>query len=340
MIAVKKEGVILRKTDLAFENYGVLNPAVIKEGDIIHLFYRAVREGNYSTIGYCKMAGPLTVSVRSDVPVMFSQAEYDSHGLEDPRIVRIDGLYYISYIAYNGTNALGALATSADLKHFEKHGIIVPQVKYKDFELITQNKAKLNEKYLRYNQGADECVADKDLAFFPRRINGKLTFLHRIKPDIQIAAVNNLEGLTKEFWENYFMRFEESIVITPKYPHEVSYVGGGCPPVETEKGWLLIYHGVKETIKGYEYSACAALLDLNNPGKEISRLPYPLFKPELDYELAGDVDDVCFPTGTVIIDDKLYIYYGAADDVIACASVSLSGLVDELSALATGAPPA
>jgi len=330
MIAVKKEGVILRKTDLAFENDGVLNPAVIKEGNIIHLFYRAVRTGNYSTIGYCELDSPLTVKERSDVPVMFSQAAYDSHGLEDPRMVKIDGLYYITYIAYNGTNALGALATSKDLKHFDKRGIIVPQITYEDFDLITKNKSNLNQKYVRYNRGSDELIPDKDVVFFPRRIKGKLTFMHRIKPDIQIAAVNNLEYLTKDFWDNYLMRFEESIVLTAKYPHEVSYIGSGCPPVETGEGWLLIYHGVKETIKGYEYSACAALLDINDPCKEIGRLPYPLFKPELDYELAGDVNDVCFPTGTVIIDDKLYIYYGAADDVIACASVSLSGLVKEL----------
>jgi predicted GH43/DUF377 family glycosyl hydrolase len=107
-------------------------------------------------------------------------------------------------------------------------------------------------------------------------------------------------------------------------------LGGGCPPIETEHGWLLIYHGVKDAIKGYEYSACAALLDLNDPRKEVARLPYPLFKPELDYELAGDVDDVCFPTGTVLLNDTLYIYYGAADDIIACASVSFSGLINEL----------
>jgi len=185
------------------------------------------------------------------------------------------------------------------------------------------------KKYLRYNRGAN-ILADKDLVFFPRRVNDKLTFLHRIKPDIQIAAVKELSELTEEFWIDYFLHFNEYIFLTPKYPHEVSYVGSGCPPVETEHGWLLIYHGVKDAIKGYEYSCCAALFDLDDPRKEIARLPYPLFKPELDYELKGDVDDVCFPTGTALFDDTLYIYYGAADDIIACASVSLSGLVDEL----------
>ena len=118
--------------------------------------------------------------------------------------------------------------------------------------------------------------------------------------------------------------------MSSKYAHEVNYIGGGCPPVETKDGWLLIYHGVHDTISGFVYSACAALLDLENPRKEIARLPYPLFKPEAEWEKKGEVNNVCFPTGTALFDDTLYIYYGAADSVIAFASVSLSGLLKEL----------
>ena len=106
--------------------------------------------------------------------------------------------------------------------------------------------------------------------------------------------------------------------------------GGGCPPIETEHGWLLIYHGVHDTVKGFVYCACAALLDLENPQKEIARLPYPMFKPEFDWELHGVVDNVVFPTGTALFEDTLYIYYGAADKHIACASLSLSALIAEL----------
>jgi predicted GH43/DUF377 family glycosyl hydrolase len=172
---------------------------------------------------------------------------------------------------------------------------------------------------------------DKNLIFFPRRINNKLYFLHRIKPDIQIVVgVNSLEELTSDFWKKYFLNFEKWVVLSPKYEHEMSYVGGGCPPIETEMGWLLIYHGVCDSVNGYVYSACAALLDLQNPQKEIARLPYPLFKPEYNWELKGEVNNVCFPTGTVVFDDTLYIYYGAADERIACASVCLSVLLKEI----------
>lgn len=335
---VKKEGILLKKTILGFENEGVLNPAVINENGSIHLFYRAVSKGNYSTIGYCRLKGPLTVEERYDTPVLFPQFDYESHGVEDPRIVKIEDLYYLTYTAYDGVNAMGALAVSKELPHFEKLGIIVPQITYDEFRHLAESKVVLNGKYLRYNdyrhirenQGRKLFLWDKNVIFFPRRINGKLYFLHRVRPDIQIVSVNNLDELTDRFWQNYFLHLDECIVLSPKYEHEVSYIGGGCPPVETEYGWLLIYHGVHDTINGYVYSACAALLDLENPQKEIARLPYALFKPELEWELKGEVNNVCFPTGTSLIEDKLYVYYGAADERIACASVSLSALLKEL----------
>ena len=126
------------------------------------------------------------------------------------------------------------------------------------------------------------------------------------------------------------MHFKDYVVLEPKYEHELSYVGGGCPPIETEKGWLIIYHGVHDSLKGYVYSACAALLDLENPNKELARLPYPLFSPEEKWELKGEVNNVCFPTGTVVEEDTLYIYYGAADERIAVVSLSISELLTEL----------
>jgi beta-1,2-mannobiose phosphorylase / 1,2-beta-oligomannan phosphorylase len=338
MIAVKKEGVLLHKTELPFENEGVLNPAAIKEGDTVHLFYRAVQEGNHSTIGYCKLKGPLDVELRYKLPVIFPEFDYESQGLEDPRIVKIDNLYYLTYTAYDGLNALGALATSTDLIHFEKQGIVVPKISYQNFARLLVLK-ETTEKYLYYNeherslqgQGKEKFLWDKNLIFFPKRIDGKLCFLHRIKPDIQIlVSVENLKELNEKFWENYFLKLDTHIVLSPKFEHEKSYIGGGCPPIETAEGWLLIYHGVHDSRKGYVYSACVALLDLHNPQIEIARLPYPLFKPELVWELKGEVNNVCFPTGAVLFGDALYIYYGAADERIGTVSVSMSALLTEL----------
>lgn len=338
MLTVKKHGVILKKTDLGFENAGVLNPAIVQEGDVIHLFYRAVRKGNYSTIGYCRLSGPLKVIERYDTPVLFPQTDEESQGVEDPRISCIDGTYYLTYTAYNGFNALAAWATTEVLPDFEKQGILAPQMTYETFSHLAESKGHINEKYLRYNvhlnihsNGDKKALLwDKNVVFFPRRINGKLYFLHRIKPDIQIVSVTDLSELTESFWQHYFLHLHEHIVLEPLHQHEISYIGGGCPPIETPHGWLIIYHGVHDTVLGYKYVACAALLDLDNPGKEICRLPYALFSPEFDYETRGEVNNVCFPTGTALFGDDLYIYYGAADEQIACASVSMTALIAEL----------
>lgn len=339
MIEVNKLGIVLTKTENTFENEGVLNPALIKVGDTIHMFYRAVTKDNYSTIGYCKLSSPMVVESRNNTAILFPQAEYEFQGLEDPRIVEIEGIYYLSYTAFNGVNALGALATSTDLVNWEKHGIVVPQITYEEFKHFTESEGSIHDKYVRFNdyqkshdkQDRKIFLWDKNLIFFPRKIDNKVCFFHRIKPDIQIVVgVEKLEDLTVEFWQNYFTRFDEYLVLSPKYDHEVSYIGSGCPPIETEDGWVLIYHGVHDTIKGYVYSACVALLDLNNPQKELARLPYPLFYPEKEWELKGEVNNVCFPTGTILEGDVLYIYYGAADERIAVATVSFKALLAEL----------
>ena len=225
-----------------------------------------------------------------------------------------------------------------NLKEFQKIGIITPKITYVNFDKIANSNQQLNEKYLRFNdrilqdQESDNAVLlwDKNVMFFPRKINNEFYFLHRIKPDIQLAHVPSIAHLTEAFWTNYLTHFQSQIILTSKYDHEVSYIGGGSPPIETAIGWLIIYHGVKDTIDGYVYAACAALLDLNNPYKEISRLPYPLFEPDQPWELHGEVINVCFPTGTAQFDDTLYIYYGAADESIACASLNLPELLNEL----------
>ncbi len=339
MIKVKKEGILLSKTDLEFENDGVLNPAVILEGNTVHIYYRAVQKGNRSSIGYCRLEGPLKIVERWEKPFMVPEFNYESQGVEDPRIVKIDDTYYMTYTAYDGINARGALAISDNLTHFEKQGIIVPDITNAAFVAIIEKAGKINASYYRnrhfyYNESDTEMkmlLWDKNVVFFPRRIKGNLVFLHRIRPGIQLVSVKSLTALTKEFWNDYFLNFQEHIVIDPLYDHESSYIGSGCPPIETKHGWLLIYHGVQDTDKGRVYSACAAvLLDLDDPRKEIARLPYVLFTPEFNCELKGEVNNVVFPTGTALFGDTLYIYYGAADSVIACASVSLVALVSEL----------
>lgn len=335
MIPIKREGILLKKTELSFENDSVLNPGIMQEGNIVHMLYRAVRGVNYSTIGYCKFEGPLKIVHRDNTPLIIPYSEEESSGIEDPRIVKIDDVYYITYTAYDGVNALGALVTSNDLINFERKGIIVPQFTFDEFKRLAECNNLLNAKYLRHERHFEHVkkifLWDKDVIFFPRRIDGKLAFLHRIRPGIQLVLIENLEDLTTEFWSHYFLHLNEHIVMDPSgINHESGYIGGGCPPIETEYGWLLIYHGVCDTAEGYIYTAAAALLDIDNPVKVLARLVDPLFAPELDYEKNGVVSNVVFPTGTALFGDTLYIYYGAADKRIACVSLSLKALLQEL----------
>lgn len=338
MIKIKREGVILEKTTREFENDSVLNPAVIVHGDTLHLFYRAVKEHNKSSIGYCRLQGATKVVERNTEPLLSPQFDYESNGMEDPRIVQIEGVYYLTYTAYDGDNAMGALATSVDMVHWQRQGIITPQLSFDHFRELSAADEGLTNKYFRFDssqeaetmQGKKLYVTDKDLALFPRKINGKFYILHRLKPDIQLITVADFSELTDEFWCDYFLDFSSHILFKPQYPHESSYLGAGCPPIETPAGWLMIYHSVCDTIDGYVYTASAALLDLDNPAIELARLPYPLFSPETEYELTGVVNRVCFPTGAAQFGDRLYIYYGAADKCIACASVDLQELIDEL----------
>ena len=232
------------------------------------------------------------------------------------------------------------MATSNDLKHFEKKGIIVPQLSYYEFEALIKGSEHVNHRYWDFFNPSpcnpeikvdrENLVWDKDVLFFPRRIQGKLCFLHRIKPDIQLVSIEELSDLTPSFWTDYISNLEEHTILFPKYEHEINYIGAGAPPIETPLGWLLIYHGVKCTPEGNIYAACAALLDTHDPRKEIARLPYPLFEPEKVWELEGEVNNVCFPCGTALFGDTLYIYYGAADQRIAYASLSLAELISEL----------
>lgn len=340
MITVEKHGIILSPTNREFENNGVLNPGIYQEGNTVHILYRAVQEGNFSTIGYAKIEGPFKIVERLEQPLITRDFDYEKHGVEDPRIVKIEDTYYITYTAYDGINAMGALATSKDLIHFEKHGIITPKINYQEYEkLVLCCGTKLNPKYHHYYRlfsqiglVGDETrlLRDKDVAFFPRKINGKFAMLHRIWPGIQIVYFNHWEDLTKSFWENYLKNLSDYIVIDPKGAFEVSYIGAGGPPIETKNGWLMIYHGVQETHKGVIYHAKAALLQLDKPENEIARLDLPLFSPTKQWEIEGEVNDVVFPTGHALFGDDLYIYYGAADTHIAVAKMNINELILEL----------
>ncbi|OMQ10554.1 pesticidal protein Cry7Aa [[Flexibacter] sp. ATCC 35103] len=337
-----KHGVILEKTERSFEELGVLNPAVYQDGNNVHMFYRAAKKGNFSTIGYCRFEGPDTLVERSTSPVFIPEYIYEIHGVEDPRITKIDDLFYMTYVTYDGMNACGALATSKDLKKFKKKGIITPKFILHEFTNLIRKHlqnpgiAKILAFNVERNYPLSETlkdnlfVWDKNVVLFPKKINGKFVALHRLFPSIQIVTFEKKSELTEDFWKEYLKNLPDYIVMEPKYDHETSHIGPGAPPIETPDGWLLIYHSAEKREKGLVYHASAVLLDLENPQKVLARLPKPIITPSEYYERHGYVNYVVFPTGTAIFKDRLYIYYGAADDKIAVASLNLNALLTEL----------
>jgi predicted GH43/DUF377 family glycosyl hydrolase len=170
---------------------------------------------------------------------------------------------------------------------------------------------------------------DKDCVLFPELINGKVTLLHRLESEIQIAQFDSFEALrnSRHYWADYLKHFWDFEIIRPKYPWERRKVGAGPPPLKVEDGWLLIYHGV--SIEGI-YRAGALLLDLNDPMKIIARTTQPILEPESEFERRGVVPNVVFPDGAVIHKGELVVYYGGADRVCCVASAPLDEFLDEL----------
>ncbi len=256
-------------------------------------------------------------------------------GVEDPRITFLEGVYYLLYTAYDGKNALIAYATSNDLVHFTKQGLISPKISYDEAEDIFRG-SKVRGGYAMFEMlykeggGKDILLFEKDAALFPKKFNHEFALLHRILPGIQIIYFNSFSDLTLDRWRDYLKNLGDFIVLDPLFRFENRNIGGGCPPIETKDGWLFIYHAVEDTPSGKIYHAATALLDLKNPLKVLGRLKEPLFSPKEPWEKIGVVGNVVFPTGAVVRDERLYIYYGAADKLIAAKSVDLTELLTEL----------
>lgn len=230
-------------------------------------------------------------------PVFYPTEAYEEFGVEDPRIVKINKDYLMTYASISSKNQIStSLAISNDLKKWKKLGIIFSH-------------------------------ENKDVVLFPEKINGKYVALIRpvgsfnfSNPSIWISYSKDLK-----FWGN------EKCIITPRNNSwEEKRIGSGPPPIKTKKGWLLTYHGVKEKT----YSAGAVLFDLKNPEKILARTPKnkPLFYPDKDYEKAGFINNVIFPTGIVEDMDKksVLIYSGTADKYISVKRVLIKDIINSL----------
>jgi len=333
-VTIKDEGILLEATSLEFENEAVLNPTCISIGSVVHMFYRAVSKNQMiSSIGYAQLVDNKVI-FRSEKPILKPEHDYEKMGIEDPRITFLEGKYYLFYTAYDGKDTRVACASSNNLKKFTKRGVVIPELTYGEAETFfcahsdAAAHFELYKKRHKFRLEPQAMLWEKDAFLFPRKINDRYALVVRILPGIQVIYFNDLNELkSRKYWYRYLNDLDDYVIMEPKFVFEHKHIGGGCPPIETKDGWLFIYHAVEDTPEGVVYYGCAALLDLDDPTKIIGRLSYPLLEPEAPWEQQGDVNNVIFPTGTYLDNERLYIYYGAADKLIAAKSLILEELI-------------
>jgi predicted GH43/DUF377 family glycosyl hydrolase len=225
-------------------------------------------------------------AVREITDITFRpEDELEEFGVEDPRITPLDGRFYFTYVAVSRHGPASALASTSDFRTFDPHGIIF-------------------------------CPENKDVVLFPEKIGKNYAALHRpvcgtpfTRPEMWVAKSTNLIQ-----WGRH------NPLTLPGSEWQSGRVGAGPPPIRVPGGWLAIYHGNRHPTRPGEvgeYTAGAVLLDTDDPTRVLKFTPEPFMRPDADFEHAGFVPGVVFPTGIVESGDEYLVYYGAADAVTA-----------------------
>jgi predicted GH43/DUF377 family glycosyl hydrolase len=267
-----------------WECYNVFNPGVLYHNGLFHMFYRAQGLDWVSRIGYA-------VSAEGGV---------DSRGVEDPRLVEIDGVFYMTYTAYGREFHGPGESTYAG-------GSITPMIARSE-NLITW------ERLGPIVRGEN----NKDHVLFPRCIGGRYAALHRRWPRVWLAYSDDLLAWPED---------DMAPVFGPREGDgwDSACVGANGVPIETGHGWLMPYHGYDRD-HVYRFGVC--LLDLEDPSQVVRRPRETMFWPEELWELRGDVPNVVFSCANPVVDGTVYVYYGGADHVIGLATCRLRGLLD------------
>ena len=288
---------ILTARDLPFGGaVSVLNPGATEQDGQIVLLLRVEDTAGYSSIYVARSDDGVTNwSVQPEPILRYGEEvwQYEEWGCEDARVTYMpeERCWYITYVAYSSAGPAVGLARTHDLVRAERVSLL-------------------------------GSTNDKDGVLLPQRFAGRYAMLHR--PDA---------GGSQRIWSAY-----SPDLVHWGEPHCVLSEGGGPawdgvkvgagpPPIETEEGWLLIYHGVKGYGGGLLYRVGVALLDRQTPHKVIARCRGSVFHAEAPYELSGLVPNVIFPTGAVLRGDDLWMYYGAADTCVCLAIARLEDLL-------------
>ncbi|HEX8931697.1 MAG TPA: hypothetical protein VF810_00910 [Patescibacteria group bacterium] len=298
--------------ELDWQKMGTYNPAAIYLENKVHIIYRGQAANGISVFGYASSSDGLHIDEHLHTPIYVPREDFEkpthksgNSGCEDPRITRIHDRIYMTYTAYDGTNVPRVAMTSITVFDFlnkdwnwEKPKLISPPgVDDKDACII--NKIK-GDGYIAFHRLGDVIWLDflRDLEF----------------PEKKYLSGGIMAQARKDKWDNV-------------------KIGIAAPPIETEYGWLLLYHGVSNHQPNEPfgiYKVGAMLLDYDDPRKILGRTDTPLLEPTEDYELHGQVPNVVFPCGAVVIEGTIYLYYGAADKVTCVATMPLQTLLDML----------
>jgi len=303
-----------------WESIGAFNPAALYDDEEkkLHLMYRAVGSNWRSTMGYAASSDGVNIDSKSPSPCYVPRASFEGEaipfnpnspftsgpgagGCEDPRLTKIDGKVYLTYVAYDGWNG---------------PRVALSHIPYNDFK---NNNWNWSDPVIISKPG----VIDKNAVIFPEKINGKYVIMHRVFPDILVDFVDSLS-----FDGNTFLEGKNKI--TPsKNGWDSRKIGAGPPPIRTKYGWLLIYHGVDDK-KSHQYQAGAMLLDHKNPLKVLARTTQPILSPTHWYENEGFKSGVVYPCGAAVIGGNLHIYYGGSDTYVCVATAPFNLFLDYL----------
>lgn len=293
---------ILTHHDWPYPINSVFNPGATMVNGQYLLLARVEDRRGFSHLCAARSANGLADWKIDPLPTFTPQPEgypEETWGIEDPRITWLEdlGLWVVTYTAYSEVGPLVSLASTNDFVKFQRLGSVMPP-------------------------------EDKDAAIFPVKFNGRYAMLHRPVPSI--------EGCGKHIWISFSPDLihwgNHQVVITARSGGwwDAGKIGLSTPPLETSEGWLILYHGVKETVSGSIYRLGLALLDREDPSRALKRTGQWIFSPEASYERSGDVGNVVFPCGWILKGDELRVYYGGADSCVAIAIASLSDVLSFL----------
>lgn len=294
-----------------WESLVTCNPGVIYDNGIFYMLYRAAGNDKEHVIRFrlATSTDGFHFERASEKPV-FEPAKNspDGGGVEDARIVKFDDDFYITY-AYRPF-------PPGQYWNFGHDEILLPECSENAPAAIKRNLGNTAlavtrdfRNFRRLGRLTSPVLDDRDVILFPEKINGKYVLLHRPKEYIGEKYGVKYPSIWLKFsddllnWEDK----ESHLLIAGIENTWEEKIGGSTPPLKTDKGWLVLYHGVENGGLGY-YRVGAILLDLNNPLKVLARTKECILEPEMDFEINGYYKGCVFPTGNVILDGTLYVY--------------------------------